>query len=416
MKIVIYDFGGYPFIFEMSCALAERGHQVTHVFSNPLAMKRCDFTPPSHLKDSLVVIETKMSGNYESKKTSFASRFHLEWRLGALVADAVATTDAEVLVCANTPTHILQRLKRTADDRSMRFVPWIQDMYSIAVSQHLAKRLPGAGHLVGHFYQALEQRICRSSDGLILISKGFIPQMERWGIDREQLHILQNWAPLESIQPGDKHNPWAIKRGLEDKICILYSGTLGLKHSPELLYQLADSLKDQSMVRVVVLAEGTGMQELKSLQAHRPLDNLILEGLQPSEDYVQALACGDILTALLEPGASTYSAPSKVLSYLCASRPILLAAPADNLSSEIVNQSDAGRTVNPEHPNEYEQAARELIALSNLERGRLGANGRKYAEKHFNIEKLAKQFEAAISSGSKGAAQQGSEVSTSKAA
>jgi hypothetical protein len=46
--------------------------------------------------------------------------------------------------------------------------------------------------------------------------------------------------------------------------------------------------------------------------------------------------------------AGTLSVPSKVQPYLCAGRPILLAAPAENLAARIVARENAGLVVHPE--------------------------------------------------------------------
>ena len=51
---------------------------------------------------------------------------------------------------------------------------------------------------------------------------------------------------------------------------------------------------------------------------------------QPAEQLSEVLGSGDVLVALLEPGASKFSIPSKVLSYLAAGRPVLGIMPADN--------------------------------------------------------------------------------------
>jgi glycosyltransferase involved in cell wall biosynthesis len=102
-----------------------------------------------------------------------------------------------------------------------------------------------------------------------------------------------------------------------------------------------------------------------------------------------------VLLAILEPDAGVFSVPSKVLSYLCAARPLLLAVPQENLAAKIVAQNKAGLVVNPEDTAAFIQAAVLLREDSGL-REELGRNGRNYAETHFNIEKITNKFEAVL--------------------
>ena len=75
--------------------------------------------------------------------------------------------------------------------------------------------------------------------------------------------------------------------------------------------------------------------------------NLRKYSLQPFERFPEVLASADILVAMIEPDAGDFSVPSKVLSYLCAGRPIVLAAPSSNLAASIVKEAGAGIVVEP---------------------------------------------------------------------
>ena len=126
---------------------------------------------------------------------------------------------------------------------------------------------------------------------------------------------------------------------------FLYSGTLGLKHRPELLYELA--AQHAGDADVVVISEGMGEARLRELLAARPLPNLRVLPFQPFEQFPDLLGSADALVALLEPSAGTFSVPSKVLSYLCAGRPILAAIPPENLAARTIERSGSGLVVPP---------------------------------------------------------------------
>jgi glycosyltransferase involved in cell wall biosynthesis len=87
-----------------------------------------------------------------------------------------------------------------------------------------------------------------------------------------------------------------------------------------------------------------------------------------------------------------FSVPSKVQSYLCAGRPILLAAPPENLAARIVARENAGLVMNPDDVDGFIAAAQKLAGDAALRRT-LGENGRDYAERAYDILKTTDRFE-----------------------
>ena len=96
--------------------------------------------------------------------------------------------------------------------------------------------------------------------------------------------------------------------------------------------------------------------------------------------------------ALLEADAGAFSAPSKVLSYLCAGRPILISAPLSNLAARIVEDSGAGFAVAPDDEAGFIERAKRLRNDAGL-RERMASAGRAYAERHFDIAAITDRFE-----------------------
>jgi glycosyltransferase involved in cell wall biosynthesis len=175
---------------------------------------------------------------------------------------------------------------------------------------------------------------------------------------------------------------------------FVYSGTLGLKHKPELLAKLAaQNWRDTS---VVVAAEGVGADHLTLARDARGLQRLKLLPLQPAENLPQVLAASDVLVAIIESWAGSFAVPSKVQSYLCAGRPILLAAPRENLAARTVVRANAGIVVAPDDTKGFLAAAAKLRADPQL-RAELGANGRAYAERAFDLDRIADTFEEVLS-------------------
>jgi len=104
------------------------------------------------------------------------------------------------------------------------------------------------------------------------------------------------------------------------------------------------------------------------------------------------MASADILVALLEEDAGSFSVPSKVLSYLCAGRAIALSAPETNLAVRIVREANAGLIFRPgDSPDHLETKMRQLLN-DNQARTDYGNSARIYAERSFKIVSIGKNF------------------------
>ncbi|MGA3213794.1 MAG: glycosyltransferase, partial [Terriglobales bacterium] len=239
----------------------------------------------------------------------------------------------------------------------------------------------------------LERRQLRNSDAVVAITDDFVPLAVSWAGSKTKVTVIENWAAVDEFPPLPKANAWSCKHGCESSVNFIYSGTLGLKHKPELLAQLA--AQDWQDTSVIVVAEGVGMKHLTHAQAARGLRRLKRLPLQSAEDLPQVFAASDVLVATIDSEAGRFAVPSKVQSYLCAGRPILLAAPRENLAARTVVRANAGIVVGPDDTEGFLAAAANLRADPHL-RAELGANGRAYAERAFNLERIADVFEEVL--------------------
>lgn len=395
LSILLHDYAGHPFQVELSRELARRGHTVTHAyFADDIGpkgdLKRRDEDP-----ETLSFLPISLGGGYS--KTSFVKRRFQDVEYGRKAGDALLKLRPDIVISGNTPTESQTGIQRAARRSGAKFIFWCQDFYSIAASRILSKKLPVVGDAVGFYYTALERTQMRESDAIILITDDFAQQTTAWGVQPSRLHVIPNWGAIDQIPTLSKDNAWSRANDLADKFVFLYSGTIGLKHNPALLVALAERYASDPNVRVVVAASGSGVDYLEREKAARNLSNLVLPGLQPFDRFPEMLASADVLAAVIERDAGTFSVPSKVLSYLCAGRAILLAAPPENLAAKTVTQSDAGVVVEPEDEAGWLEKAAGYVANPEL-RQRQGAAGRCYAEMNFDLQKVADRFEAVIAS------------------
>jgi glycosyltransferase involved in cell wall biosynthesis len=393
VRIAVHDYAGHPFQFELSRALARRGHEVRHFFfAEDVGPKGSSSVRPDDPK--MFSIEPISIGTTYSK-SSLLQRRSGDLRYGRIAGRRIAAFNPDVVISGNTPSEAQTGIALATRRRGAAFVFWMQDFYSLAVERILGDRWAGLGRLISTYYKYVERRVLRQSAQVVLISEDFMRPLKQFGVAPTKVTVIPNWGALNSIPLRPKTNDWARRHGLEDKFVFLYSGTLALKHNPDRLWALAEAFRNDPDVAVVIAAAGVSVDALKARNAHEPQANLHFLPLQPVEDFPDLLGAADVVIALLENDAGEFSVPSKVLSYLCAGRPILLSAPKGNMAAAIVERADAGLVVPATDEPEFLAAAKRLHGESGL-RARLGASGRRYAEATFEIEAVADQFEAAF--------------------
>ncbi|WP_426955245.1 glycosyltransferase family 4 protein [Muricoccus radiodurans] len=390
MRIAVHDYAGHPFQFELSRSLARLGHEVRHFYFAGDAGPKGQTTRLPDDPETFSIAPVSIPMRYS--KTRYVYRAVADLLYGRVAARAIRRFRPEVVISGNTPLDSQAAIQAAAHSVGAGFVFWVQDFYSVAIQHLVAQKGSAFRRLMATHYRNLETRMLRRSDSIVLISEDFRRYLPP-GVDGTRpIHVVPNWGPIEAISPGAKRNPWAEANGFADRFTFLYTGTLALKHNPGLLWDLARSFKDDPDLRVGVVSAGVGTDLLRARLAEEPLDNLVLLPQQPMSVFPDVLASADVLIAVLEDDAGEFSVPSKVLSYLCAGRPILLAAPSENLSSRIVTEAGAGVQVRAGDVDAFREAALRFRRDHAL-REQAGAAGRAYAEKHFVVEDIARRFE-----------------------
>lgn len=374
---------------QLSRALARLGHHVTHQYCSSYTTGRGALDKVAADPDTLTIESLSLGHTFERYSTALRVRQELEY--AGIATQAILEGKPDVAILSNIPLLSLMLISHKLDRAGVPTVFWQQDVYSAAIGSAARRRLGPLGTVIGYIAERIERRVARRSKAVVPISDAFVDKLTGWGIARERIHVIPNWAPIAELPVTSRENTWAVAHGLVDVPVVLYGGTLGLKHDPMLLVAAAASLRDRA--RVVVVTEGLGRNILEKQKAEQCLDNLTLLDFQPYEELPNMLGSADVLIALLEPDASKYSVPSKVLSYLCSCRPIVAVIPADNSVAMVLTDVDAGIVVPPGDHEGFVQAVRRLLDDS-AERQAMGSHGRKYAEEAFDVDQIAQRFES----------------------
>jgi len=97
----------------------------------------------------------------------------------------------------------------------------------------------------------------------------------------------------------------------------------------------------------------------------------------------QSLSAADALVLTQRADVVDIVIPSKLLTYMAAGRPVVVAVNPKSEAGRYVREADCGLVVPPEDPEALAKAIRSLSADPRSVT-RLGANARAFAEQHFS--------------------------------
>ena len=381
MRILVADFAGHPFQYELANELSRRGHEVTHSYCASLLTPQAAFDPTA--RPALAPIDF----GRPFEKYSLVRRALDELRYGWRTAHLISSKRPDRVIVSNMPIISLAIVWFACTVCRIRWILWLQDIQSGLVA--LAR---GKLDLATLLFGTLERFLIRRAPGIVVISPEFELAVLSMGVRPHAVTMIENWAPLDQLPERPRVNAWAKSHSLDQVFTFLYSGTLGLKHSPHLLLALADEFSGEPDVRVVVVAEGAGADQLAATS--RP--NMVMLPFQPFDQLPDVMGSADVLVALLDPAAGGFSVPSKALTYLCAGRAILASIPAENAAARLIgDRASAGIVVDADDTEAFLAAARRLVEDSQLRR-RLGSAARTYAEATFDRRRIAARFEEAL--------------------
>lgn len=394
LRIHVHDWSGHPFQAQLSRELARQGMIVEHSYSSEYVSGkgRLELEPDDPETLSFAAI----TAAHPFDKYSPVGRLRYELSYAKAWINQIKSTRPDVVVVCNSSLFMIERFRRWARRTRTPWVLWHQDFYSLAFAAELRQKLPGPiGRLGGWTASRLERQSTRAATRVVAIGKEFESYYEQeWKLRRSGVSVIPNWAPLGEITPRPLDNPWSAEWITErGDITLLYAGTLGRKHNPGLLVDLVKTVRALGVdARLLVASEGDGAVVIRASAGDFPPGAIRVIPFQPADQFPDMLGAGDVLVAILEPGASKFSIPSKVLSYLAAGRPLLGLMPADNPAADDI--AAAGGLVAPPTPEGVARAADWIVSISGdaTTRAELGVRARQLAEERFNITRISAQF------------------------
>jgi len=390
VRVLVHDYSGHPFQVQLSRELARRGHTILHLHCTSYATGKGAVERSADDADTFDVVGLAHRREFDRYRSPLR-RVQGEIAYGRDASTIASRFQPDVVLSSNDPLFAKATAAVWCRRTRTPWVFWLQDLYSKGMGRYANDKLGRAGRAFATGFELLERRLLHEASEVVAITDDFRGVLDDWKVPSRKVTVIENWAPIGELPVVEHDNAWSRRHDLDGRFVFLYSGTLGLKHNPALVVSIAERFADDPDVRVVVSSQGMGADWLREQKSRRSLDNLVLLPYQPYADVPAMMGTADVLVTLLDAEAGAFSVPSKVLTYLCAGRPVLAAVPKVNLARRLLERSRAGVGVEPTDERGFVEAAAKLRD-GVAEREERGAAGRAFAEAHFDIGHIADRF------------------------
>jgi colanic acid biosynthesis glycosyl transferase WcaI len=386
---VLIDYGCHSFTYRLAVRLSEDGCAIRYYANGSLeSPNQRSITEWAQQHPELV---RSICCASEYGKMSLHKRLAGEFNWAGRCIQALAQENPSVIILSCVPLTAVTRIQMWARRRRIPLIYWLQDLQGRAMYDLLGRKFGFAGRAIGSLADVWEQEILERSRLVITIANGHESELPVSVRSERRYAVLENWANIDELPVLEPQNDWARRVGLGRTRNIVYSGTLGFKHDLGMFTRLAAALKHCSDVRIVIVSSGEAVKHVQSEAKSRGLDNVVILPFQPYEDVPKVLASAAVLIAPLDPSAGSFCVPSKVLSYLCAGRPTVIAIDEHNPAARMIAAADAGAVVRPGDTEGFISAVVRLLD-NPQEMLRQGRSARAFAETAFNLDLITNRF------------------------
>ncbi len=234
------------------------------------------------------------------------------------------------------------------------------------------------------------------------ISPGIVRLLREKKVPERKVLYFPNGVSFPSNLPA--RGKFRARQGIPPAaFIILYSGNLGLKQGLGALIDAARQFQQRPaessggrvpVVRFVIAGTGASRGQLVTQVEREKLDNILMLPLQAEEAYREMLVDADCCAITQQTGTGALFFPSKLLTTLAFSKPVLSIADADSDLAMAVKEGAFGINVLPGSPEAVVEALNQLIRLG-MDLTVLGERGREYVSR-FDMKAVLGRFEESL--------------------
>ncbi|WP_079525385.1 glycosyltransferase family 4 protein [Solibacillus isronensis] len=243
----------------------------------------------------------------------------------------------------------------------------------------------GVGGLLYKYFKSKEKRLYELSDYIGCMSQANVKFLLKQNpeISPDIVEVCPNSIEPKAIKK-DQQKVKIIKEKYRipfDRTVFIYGGNLGKPQGIDFLIECLKANKDNEQVYFVIAGSGTEFNKLKEFFDCEKIKNAQLFAQLPKEDYeILANSC-DVGLIFLDKRFTIPNFPSRLLSYMQASMPVLAATDVNTDIGQVIEKGKFGLWCESSSVEQFNYKLQQLC--NRALRKEMGVNARNYLETHY---------------------------------
>lgn len=246
----------------------------------------------------------------------------------------------------------------------------------------------GIKGLLYKYFRAKEKKLYRNSDYIGCLSPANVDYILKHNpeIPKNIIEVCPNTIePLYVKMDNEQVQKIRLKYNIPlDKTIFIYGGNLGKPQGIDFLIECLEANKHNQQVYYIIVGSGTEFKKLKNYFDHKKPDNAQLFSQMPKPDYeVLANSC-DVGLIFLDNRFTIPNFPSRLLSYMQASMPVLAATDINTDLGEVIEKGQFGFWCESGNLESFNEKLG--LLCDNKSRKKMGQNARQYLEDNYTAK------------------------------
>lgn len=235
------------------------------------------------------------------------------------------------------------------------------------------------------WYETIERLSYRFSDLIFVHSernRDFL--LYEKNVPSSKVVTQHNWVDMVPFDRAERTGRFREMYGLNSQVVALFAGVIGPAQGLDVLIEVASHFKNEKDLVFLLVGDGSQKDRLQSEAKKRAVDNVFFQPFVSKEEYPYLVKDADIGLVSLSEQMKTPVVPGKIQGYMAAGVPILAILNKESDGHTLIQDAQAGRTVETGKVDDAVRALKELKANPEL-RKKLGESGHEFA-----VQRLSK--------------------------
>lgn len=246
------------------------------------------------------------------------------------------------------------------------------------------------------YFRKKEERLYEISDCIGCMSEANVNYLLKNNprLNADRVMVSPNAVEIRDLSVSDeRRNIIRDKYHIpKDKVVFVYGGNLGKPQGIDFLLEFMKSQADNSDVFFLIIGSGTEYFKIENYVTERRPRNMKLMQHMPKKEYDDLIGSCDIGMIFLDKRFTIPNFPSRILSYLQAKLPILVATDKNTDMGKVVVDYECGWWCESSDVKDIEKLVKQISVLDESTMKKRKENSWKLLCEKYDVKKAASEI------------------------